>query len=254
MRNGNGTEAEEEAWWKSGSILDVAPRINMGKGRMNVSPPGKRPEWELPMVQSFPMQRDFSVMKQPQPERIVRSVEKICILGDPAVGKTSIVRRFARDNFDEQYLTTSGANVLRKNLNIQYPERGVQAKLTIQIWDVTGENRGNLNPAFFRGASGALVVGDAVRLETQLDMWKWIEAFRSVAGNVPVQMVVNKTDIMDRQEFDYLLMDDISREYGCLYTMTSARTSTNVEMAFRMLCDFLVRRRLFGDIGGTRAC
>jgi len=254
MRSGNDNEAEEEAGWKSGSIQHFAPRLNLGKGRIRVSRPEKRPAWEMPVVPSFPMQRDFSVMRPPQPGRIVRSVEKICVLGDAAVGKTSIVKRFARDHFDDEYLTTCGAKVMLKKMTIQYPERDFQARLTIQLWDVTGEKRADLNPAFFRGASGALVVGDAVRLETQLDLWKWIEAFRAVAGTVPVLIVVNKTDIMDRQEFDYLLMDDLSKEYGCLYTMTSARTSENVEGAFRMLCDFLVRRRFSGNWGGTKAC
>ena len=67
-------------------------------------------------------------------------------------------------------------------------------------------------------------------------------------------LAVNKTDVMDLGEFDFLLMDDISAEYDCFYLLTSARTGEKVESAFQMLCEHLVRRKYLGGLKGGRAC
>ena len=210
--------------------------------------------WTPPRVQHFPYGTGPRTAMLAPPARVVRAVEKICVLGDSAVGKTSLVRRLAMDRFEEEYVTTVGANVLQKRIRLQYPEYGLQFRLLLQLWDVTGQKGADLNPAFFRGASGALVVGDAQRIETQIELWKWIERFRKVAGPVPVVLAVNKTDVMDLGAFDFLLMDDISAEYDCFYLLTSARTGERVESAFHMLCEHLVRTKYLNTFRGGRAC
>jgi small GTP-binding protein len=194
------------------------------------------------------------IVKSPDAARQSCLVEKICVLGDSGVGKTSLVRRYTQDRFDFEYRTTSGANVTPKKIKLNYREHSLLARLTLQIWDISGGIRGEPGAALFRGASGALVVGDAARLESQLDIWKWIEAFRTASGNAPVLIVINKTDIIDRKEFDQRLMEEISREYGCIYIMTSARNNDKVNEAFGRLLDFMVRRRLIDGSEGAQAC
>lgn len=181
-------------------------------------------------------------------------IGKICVLGDPGVGKTSLVRRFTQDRFDFEYRATSGADVTPKKVTLDYKEHCLLVHLAVRIWDITGEMRGGPSTAFFRGASGAIVVGDAARPESQLDIRKWIGAFRAVAGNVPVLIAINKTDIVDRQDLDRRLVDDISREFGCIYTMTSARTNDKVHKAFGLLFDIMARRRLIEGPAGAKAC
>jgi small GTP-binding protein len=250
----NDTENEEETGWRMGNRVSIGPGSFLAGGHLDAFRPERCPSWEMPLVPVFPMHMGITTIKPPITRRVERMAEKICVLGDCGVGKTSIVKRYVQNRFDDEYLTTCGAKVTLKKMNLRYPDGNLQARLSIQIWDVTGGSQSGLKSAFFRGASGALVVGDAVRLQTQLDLWRWIEAFRAVAGSAPVLIVINKTDIMDRQEFDYLLMDDLSKEFGCLYTMTSARKNDNVDGAFRMLCDILVRRRLIGSWEGAEAC
>jgi len=254
MTNIGGPQNEQERMWNGANVGNLVHSAISPGGEGGLNHPGETPGWEMPLVPAFPMKRHIALITPRGAATVVRLAEKICVLGDSGVGKTSIVRRYAQDMFDDGYLTTCGANVSMSKICMDYPELNLRARLSVQIWDVTGERRGSLNPTFFRGASGALVVGDAVRLETQLHLWKWIEAFRSVAGDVPVVIVVNKTDIMDLQEFDFLLMDDISREYGCAYIMTSARKNDNIDGAFRKLCDFLVRMRLPRDREAAGAC
>jgi small GTP-binding protein len=254
MEQGMDTGTGQESDWKGLSMrVDGAGGIPAWVPR-DLSPHERHQAWPPAMAPQHPARRGLPIVRSPQAGHQARLAEKICVLGDSGVGKTSIIRRYAQDRFEDEYLTTSGARVTLKKIKLHYPERDLHARLTVQIWDVTGEHGGGLNPAFFRGASGALVVGDAVSLETQLDLWKWIEDFRRVAGNVPVLIVINKTDIMDRKEFDQRLVEDISREYDCIYTMTSARNNDRVNEAFGRLTDFMVRRRLIDGPEGAKAC
>jgi small GTP-binding protein len=177
---------------------------------------------------------------------VLQATKKICVLGDPGVGKTSIIRRYALDSFDETYVTTVGARILNRTQVLKYPERGVELRLQYRIWEVSGQNQHlELYPAYYRGAEGAIVVGDATRVETQINMWKWIESFRAAAGRVPIILLLNKTDLSQSEEVDARLLDEISREFGCPCRQTSARDGTNVDRVFRELAGRMVNRRSF---------
>ena len=186
---------------------------------------------------------------------LLEASRKICVLGDPAVGKTSLIRRYALDSFDESYTTTVGARVLTRTQMLQYPDQGVELRLRLRIWEVSGQNRHlELYPAYYRGADGALVVGDATRPESQANLWKWIEGFRSAAGRVPVILLLNKTDIVSSGEPDQRSLDDISHEFGCPCRVASARDGTNVDRVFRELAYRLVGRKFLSEEKMTNAC
>lgn len=175
---------------------------------------------------------------------VLESSKKICVLGDPAVGKTSLIRRYALDSFEDTYVTTVGARMLNRTQVLQYPERGIELRLRFRIWEVSGDNRHlELYPAYYRGADGAIVVGDASRLESQVNMWKWIEGFRAAAGRVPIILLINKMDIAQAGEVDERMMDEISHEFGCPCRLASARDGSNVERVFRELAYRLAGRR-----------
>ncbi len=64
---------------------------------------------------------------------------KVCLVGDNGVGKTSIMRRFVLDLFDDRYLVTVGAKVVSKELDFRPPGGGEQVQVAMLIWDVMGE-------------------------------------------------------------------------------------------------------------------
>src|SRR2546421_2922098 len=94
-----------------------------------------------------------------------RMKRKILRLGDGEVGKTSVVRRFVVDKFSDDYITTIGTKVTKKDLRIESPARSPD--LTFMIWDVLGQkgHRG-IQDSSFQGAKGALLVYDVTRPET----------------------------------------------------------------------------------------
>ena len=172
--------------------------------------------------------------------KIPTIIRKICLLGDPGVGKTSLVHRLAAHRFDEFYVTTVGARVLRKTIIIRPPDFMSDVRVKMMIWEVRGHHMLTPTEPYLRGTDAAVVVGDAQRLETQIDLWKWIERIRGVSGDIPVMMLVNKTDIMD-WSFDPEIVEELSAEYGCPIRMTSARTGKNVDRIFKELALHLVR-------------
>ena len=172
--------------------------------------------------------------------KIPTLIRKICLLGDPGVGKTSLVYRLAAHRFDEFYVTTVGARVLKKTVVLRPPDFMTDVRVKLMIWEVRGHH--SLTPAdpYLRGTDAAVVVGDAQRLDTQIDLWKWIERIRGVSGDIPVMMLINKTDIMD-YSFDPEIVEELSAEYGCPIRMTSARTGTNVDRTFKEMAMQMVR-------------
>ena len=64
---------------------------------------------------------------------------KVCLCGEGAVGKTSTIRKFVYDTFDDSYVTTIGTKVTKKVVNAEYPERDLQVEVKMLIWDIMGQ-------------------------------------------------------------------------------------------------------------------
>jgi small GTP-binding protein len=155
-------------------------------------------------------------------------VRKVCLIGDGAVGKTSLVRRYVLDVFSDDYISTFGAKVSKKVLNYG------DVELTLMIWDVLGQKNGaSMHSAYFSGANGAFVVCDGTRQETVDGLNTWYKEFSQVAGKVPVIPLINKCDLPTRVSKESL--DSLAKVIGHDFRRTSARTGEGVEEAFMYL-------------------
>ena len=102
--------------------------------------------------------------------------KKIVVLGDPAVGKTSLIRRFVINAFDDKYLTTIGAKIVKKEVQLRSGGAKPDIDVTLMIWDVAGQKTlGNVKQAYYRGSEGAIIVCDITRRETLLSTIDWIK-------------------------------------------------------------------------------
>jgi small GTP-binding protein len=166
--------------------------------------------------------------------REVVLVKKVCMLGEPAVGKTSLIRRFVYDVFDDKYIETIGAKVTKKTMRIKYIPTGQTFQLRMMIWDIAGHGALDfVKPSYYRDAEGALIVCDMTRQLTLNKVPAWIESLFTVTQAIPLIIIGNKADISDRHEFGRNEMAEISGKYRCPYLVTSAKNGDHVENAFR---------------------
>ena len=124
---------------------------------------------------------------------------KICLIGEAAVGKTSLIRRYVLDEFDDGYITTLGAKISKKELQMQMPgEEGV-LNMDMLIWDIMGEKRVRdlLREAFFLGTQGIIAVCDLLRYSSLRALDEWVESVFQVTGPIPVVYAINKADLRD---------------------------------------------------------
>ena len=155
-------------------------------------------------------------------------VKKICLLGDGEVGKTSLVRRYVLDIFDDQYIQTFGAKVSKKVLDLE------DVNLTLMIWDVLGQKTQKaLHSTYYAGANGALLVCDMTRPETFEHLKHWAADLLEVSGEIPVIILGNKCDL--EMKIDPLDLEDFAATLGCSVMLTSAKSGQNVQEAFQAL-------------------
>jgi small GTP-binding protein len=162
------------------------------------------------------------------------AAHKVCLLGDFGVGKTSLVARFVRNTFSEKYLTTVGVKVDTRELALD----GKPVKLV--IWDIAG--RGSLDTLdknYLRGASGLLLVCDGTREATFRSALYLHMQSRSVLGNVPAVLMINKLDLADRWEVTPAMSAEIRKTQPVFES--SALTGDGVEAAFATLAGAMLK-------------
>ena len=174
---------------------------------------------------------------------------KICLVGDSGVGKSSLIRRYVLNAFDESYAMTLGTHVSKKTVDIDLPVRDVRARIDLLIWDIMGQKgfRELLKDAYFYGARGILAVADVTRRATLFGLDDWIEGIESIAGDVPVFIVANKADLSDESEVDDREIAEVAEAFGSSFLRTSAKTGDHVEEAFLRLGQKVAERQL--DLG-----
>ncbi len=174
-----------------------------------------------------------------EPERMK---VKICLVGEGAVGKTCLIRRFIHDQFDDRYISTLGAKVSKKELVVGTD--GNQINVDMTIWDIMGEKgfRELLKEAYFHGAQGVLAVCDITRMETLTDLDDWVAAVVKVTGNIPVEFLANKADLKEQQVIHPEDLEAAAKPHGAPFLFTSAKTGENVEQAFAELAKMISAR------------
>src|SRR6058998_219898 len=175
---------------------------------------------------------------------VQRMKVKACLVGEGAVGKTALIRRFIHDQFDDRYISTLGAKVSKKEISVPQPKGGGDIAIDMTIWDIMGEKgfRELLKEAYFHGAQGILAVCDITRKDTLHELNDWIAAVNRVTGNIPVQFLANKADLRDQAKVTESDVRDIAGTHKSPYLFTSAKTGENVEAGFVKLAEMIASR------------
>jgi small GTP-binding protein len=171
---------------------------------------------------------------------------KVILLGDPKVGKTSLLARYVDKKFSEVYHQTLGANFLVKeidlskiveNLEISNPQlkQDINEKgFKLYFWDIGGQKHGLFaNEYYFVQAIGAMVIFNLNDLLTFKDIDFWISKLKELSGDVPYVLVGNKSDL--ERKVEKAMIDDKVNTLGVQYFETSAKLDENVILTFESL-------------------
>ncbi|MHA1754233.1 MAG: GTP-binding protein [Candidatus Odinarchaeia archaeon] len=165
-------------------------------------------------------------------------VFKVLLLGDGAVGKTSLISMFTKGFIKQDYKMTIGVDIMTKTVEIG----DYVAKLS--IWDLAGQQRFKaVRSAFYGGVAGALLVFDLTRALTFKNLVTWLEELYQFGNpECPIVLIGNKVDLPELRDVKQEDIDWFTQELGCEYLETSAKTGQNVEKAFKLLTAKMIEK------------
>jgi small GTP-binding protein len=168
---------------------------------------------------------------------------KVCLLGDNAVGKSSLIRRYVLDIFEDKYLATIGTNITKKSLRLRNPKDNLQINMSLLIWDIMGDvtaleenihsyNNYAAQKKYFENAKGGILVCDITRPNTFKNIPEWVSAFKDVVGDVPMIILGNKVDLQPVSKVSNDDLAEMAAKFNTRFLFTSAKTGDNVDLAF----------------------
>ncbi|MFW9830310.1 MAG: Rab family GTPase [Candidatus Thorarchaeota archaeon] len=157
-------------------------------------------------------------------------VLKVCVVGEGAVGKTSLIIRYTEGHFRESYIMTVGTSFAVKEMNFG------DTLVRLQLWDLAGQPHfSSVRPVFYRGAAGLILVYDVTRRQTFDSIPTWYTEVSTVTGTVPSVLLANKVDLVDQRQVSSEEGMAYARQLGWGYFETSAKEGQGVTDAFRQI-------------------
>jgi len=174
---------------------------------------------------------------------------KLVLLGESAVGKSSLVLRFVKGQFLEYQESTIGAAFLTQTVCLN------DTTVKFEIWDTAGQERyHSLAPMYYRGAQAAIVVYDITSYDSFDRAKKWVkELQRQGNPNIVIALAGNKVDLASKRKVEIEEAQSYSEENGILFMETSAKTAANVNELFVAIAKKLPKTQAPGNSRNSQA-
>ena len=177
---------------------------------------------------------------------------KVVLLGEGRVGKTSILLRYTKGEYNDRQVSTLQASYLDKKVTVG----GKTAHLS--VWDTAGQERFHaLGPIYYRDADGALLVYDITDAESFNRIKKWVKELRKIVGNeITLSIAGNKTDLEKNRAVNEAEAIEYANSVGATHFHTSAKANKGLNEVFDDLSKKMIDRRVEkvltqGDNGGA---
>ena len=164
---------------------------------------------------------------------------KIVVIGDGAVGKTSLIKKYTKGTFERDYVKTIGAQLSKYNKEIN----GDMIRLI--FWDLAGQEDFNfLHDLFYKESKAAIIVYSLEKNDLGYDSFthieNWYKKLMKHCGDIPAILFANKVDLIDNSNIDTIRIQELVHKYNFLrYFITSAKSGEGVIEAFNAIIEKL---------------
>ncbi len=167
---------------------------------------------------------------------------KIAVVGDGAVGKTSLIKKYTKGNFEKDYIKTIGAQFSRFEKIIEGDS------VNLVFWDIAGqEDFDFLQPLFYKESKASIIVYSLEENELGTNSFdhikNWVQNLRKYCGEIPMILFANKVDLVEEDDINLLDIKSIAEKYKfSSFSLTSAKTGQGVNEAFNLIIQKLYNK------------
>ena len=184
-------------------------------------------------------EEEYSSIEEDYDEKI-----RLMVIGDANVGKTSLIKRYCQNDFNNAYLTTIGIDFQTKNINMN------NKNIKIQIWDTAGQERYRIMAKnYYNSSDGFIIVYDITKRESFNNINTWIEQISNSAQNYSKSVIfANKCDLKDIRKVKIDEGKELAKQYNFKFYETSAKDSINIKEGFESII-----KNILGDIQSIKS-
>mmetsp|Transcript_58923 Transcript_58923/g.68137 ORF Transcript_58923/g.68137 Transcript_58923/m.68137 type:complete len:271 (-) Transcript_58923:474-1286(-) len=167
---------------------------------------------------------------------------KVIVVGDGNVGKTSMLRRFVRGEFVDQYKKTIGAEFLEKEVFV----RDLNQSVTLMLWDTAGQEVFNaLTASYYRGAGVAILSFSTIDRDSFMSVEKWKQKVEAQCGRITMVLCQTKYDLMNEAAVSNQEAEALAVKLKLPFFRISTKDNFNVNQLF----EFTARLCLSSGMG-----
>jgi len=169
------------------------------------------------------------------------AIYKVIVVGDPAVGKSELLTKFATNEFEEKYLPTVGVSILKEPIEL----RDFNATVNLMFWDIAGQPQFYmLHRPYFNGADGMLLVFDITRSSTFSNINNWYSAaVKYGLSGIPRILVGNKAHLKGERKIILPMATHLAEKLNAHYYETSTFTGENIRDVFEKIAEEVYRSK-----------
>ena len=172
---------------------------------------------------------------------------KVIVVGDGNVGKTSMLRRYVKGTYTEQYKKTIGAEYLEKEVFVKDRNQSV----TLMLWDTAGQEVFNaLTSAYYRGAAAAVFAFSTIDRDSFMNVAKWRQKVEAQCGtSIVMVMVQTKFDLMNEAAVSKEEAEGLAAKMKIPFFRVSTKDDFNVTQLFDFVANECLKAGVSGDNG-----
>jgi len=158
---------------------------------------------------------------------------KIIVVGNGAVGKTSMITRFCKGELVADYKKTIAVDFVEKK---DYEVDGVSDPVTMHVWDTAGQEEYDaVTKKYYRGANGCILAFSTVDAASFKAVEKWKAKVEEHCDNIPMVIVQNKIDLLQEAAVNQTDAEALAKKLNLKLFRTSVKENQGVDAAFQAL-------------------